>query len=121
MHPYGYPLWHYRPSRFIWFTIGAVTATLWMNRDRMRSGYCHRPPIRPFTEEPSDPSSVRKGTQWNERPLFSRRTEDKVTELSEATLDSILSTVEALKAKLAERKAERDGPEEEWKQTPRIP
>jgi len=44
-----------------------------------------------------------------------------VTELSEATLDSILSTVEALKAKLAERKAERDGPEEEWKQTPRIP
>jgi hypothetical protein len=57
-----------------------------------------------------------------------------MTELSEATLNSLLSTVEALKAvrlvlsvqpnvltflqKLAEHKAERDRAQEEWKSNP---
>ncbi|KAG5651070.1 hypothetical protein H0H81_009983 [Sphagnurus paluster] len=33
---------------------------------------------------------------------------DKLAELSEATLDTVLTTVEVLKAKLAEHRAERD-------------
>jgi len=80
MHPYGYHYWHRRPSRFIWFIIGAATTTFWMNRDRVRSGYCHRPPIQPFAV-PSGPE-VSSNPQWNERermlPL-SRKAEDKVS------------------------------------------
>jgi hypothetical protein len=104
MHPYGYSSWSYRPSRFIWFTIGAVAATLWMNKDRVRSGYCHRPPSRPSsvpftTEAPSDPSGVPRDMQWNERehtPLLSRQTEDKVS--SRCLHDTSLLTVELFSA-----------------------
>jgi len=103
MHPYGY---YHRPSRFIWFAIGATFATLWMNRDHVRSNYCHRPFNRPPV--PHDASTGNR--QWNESDRTS--VEEKVTELSEATLDSVLSTVEVLKAKLAEHKAERDRQEE---------
>ncbi|KAF8892086.1 hypothetical protein BD779DRAFT_1510771 [Infundibulicybe gibba] len=41
-----------------------------------------------------------------------RQAGDKVAELSEATLDTVLTTVEVLKAKLAEHRAERDRQQE---------
>jgi hypothetical protein len=39
---------------------------------------------------------------------WSRQAGDSMTDLSEATLDSILCTVETLKAKLAEHRAQRE-------------
>jgi len=97
MHPYGC---YSRPIRFIWFAIGAASATLWMNRDRVRSEYCHRPYNRPSVAYDAPTGSRR----WDERDRASM--EEKVTELSEATLESVLSIVSDLKAKLAEHKAE---------------
>ena len=72
MHPYSYPHWHYRPSRFIWFAIGAAAATFWMKRDhvRDRTSYCYRSAIR--TDDPHM-------TAVPERmPLLSRQAEEKV-------------------------------------------
>jgi len=106
MHPYSYSHWHYRPSRFIWFAIGVAAATLWMKRDHVRdqTGYCYRRAIR--TDDPHMTSVPQR------MPLLSPQAEEKVTELSETTLNSIISTVEALKVKLAEHKAERRKQEE---------
>ncbi|KAJ3483112.1 hypothetical protein NLI96_g6539 [Meripilus lineatus] len=39
---------------------------------------------------------------------FGRQAQETFTELSEATLDSLLTTIEMLKAKLAEQKAQRE-------------
>jgi len=133
MHPLHAYRWHYGPSRFLWFCIGAAASAYWMSRDRHRLWLdrCNRAPI----QSPSVPPSSEAGPSYNpqydtragsapwdegERMLaFSRQAGDKVTELSEATLDSLLSTVEALKAKLAEHRAEREKQMgEERKQSP---
>jgi hypothetical protein len=86
MYPYSYPHWHHRPSRFIWFAIGATAAAFWMNRDHVRSGYCHRQPNRPSSvcSGPAAPSSDPRGVpgdipQWNERERMFREAEDKVS------------------------------------------
>jgi len=55
--------------------------------------------------------------QWEEEKkrlaAFGKQAEDTMTQLSEATLDSVLATVQSLKAKIAESKAQREKSEKQ--------
>ncbi|KAF8074898.1 hypothetical protein FPV67DRAFT_603475 [Lyophyllum atratum] len=149
MHPYSSgPHWHWHrgPSRLIWFFIGAATATWWIKHKEGRHGgsnhHCIRAPVQPpvlSSHSDPDPWSTRRVTRaingippaevsnndWDEEKQrvaeLSQSAGDKLAELSEATLDTVLTTVEVLKAKLAEHRAERDKKmEEERKNPPRL-
>jgi len=135
MHPYGpgaHWQWYRGPSRLIWFFVGAATATWWIKHKEGWHGgsrHCIRAPIQPpVLSSSSNPDSwstsgVAKAingippaelsnNDWNEEKQrvaeLSQSAGDKLAELSEATLDTVLTTVEVLKAKLAEHRAERD-------------
>ncbi|KAG6821459.1 hypothetical protein H0H93_010183 [Arthromyces matolae] len=130
MHPYHHWHWHRGPSRLLWFAFGAITASVWA-RHRERSEWhghrnCHRPPIQqpPLSTqtEPVDPWSARGVSRTVNGILpepmsdedkqrvaeISASAGDKLVEMSEATLDTVLTTVEVLKAKLAEHRAEKE-------------
>ncbi|GLB41884.1 hypothetical protein LshimejAT787_1004840 [Lyophyllum shimeji] len=127
--------WHRGPSRLIWFFIGAAAATFWHKHKEAKHGvgwhpHCLRAPIQPPVLSSSanpdrrsmhgvskainniPPAELSNSTEWNEEKQrmaeLSRSAGDKLAELSEATLDTVLTTVEVLKAKLAEHRAERD-------------
>ncbi|KAJ7449590.1 hypothetical protein FB451DRAFT_1566921 [Mycena latifolia] len=101
-------------------------------------GHCFRPPIPPMqTRTPADPQEWRprdipaainnmppapplpwgypeshRDRQWEEEKrklqAIGQQAEDVMAKLSEATLDSVMSTMEALKLKLAEHRAQRE-------------
>ncbi|KAF9501399.1 hypothetical protein BDN71DRAFT_1501119 [Pleurotus eryngii] len=160
-YPYRF---HAGPSRFVWFSFGAIAATIWAKRmecyPQGRSyGHCYRvpphylpPPTPPptprtpeTTEEPSlwsadasNVSSVIKGLpqainnippaddsrlprsfgervqqeKWEEekeRMLeLGRQVGDSMAEISEATLDSVMSAIEALKNKVTMHRIQRE-------------
>jgi len=137
MHPYGpgFHHWHRGPSRIVWFFLGAATATWWIKHKEIHgswSTHCIRVPILPSSmpsgpEAPSSwsprniprsinniPSAGHQGQSqpWDEEKervmAVGQQAGDKLAELSEATLDTVLTTVEMLKTKLAEHRAERD-------------
>ncbi|RDB20886.1 hypothetical protein Hypma_012062 [Hypsizygus marmoreus] len=78
--------------------------------------------IPPADSEPGEPNAPQAWNEEKERVLaLSQKAGDKMTELSEATLDTVLQTVEVLKAKLAEHRAEREkraAEEEERRKNP---
>ncbi|KAG6909033.1 hypothetical protein DXG01_002307 [Tephrocybe rancida] len=140
MHPFApnhyWYRWHRGPSRILWFALGAITASVWAkHRERTEwNGYprlCARPPVPQPTlstqAEPTDPWSARgvsravngvppaqiSSDEQKRLAEMSASAGDKLVELSEATLDTVLTTVEVLKAKLAEHRAERDKQQEE--------
>ncbi|KAF5383523.1 hypothetical protein D9615_003590 [Tricholomella constricta] len=151
MHPYGpgahYWHWHRGPRRLIWFIIGAAAATWWIKHKEERQGWkshCIRAPIQPpvlSSNADADPWSTRGVTKainnlppaemsrhtndWNDEKQhmaeISQSAGDKLAELSEATLDTVLMTVEVLKAKLAEHRAARDKQLEEERQKKNPP
>ncbi|KAG6854263.1 hypothetical protein C0991_008956 [Blastosporella zonata] len=149
MYPHAPHYWHrhfYRgPSRLLWFALGAVTASIWAKeKERAEwSGklrHCIRAPIpQPALStqtEPVEPWSARgvsravnsippaEMSSDDQKRLAELRASagDKLAELSEATLDTVLTTVEVLKAKLAEHRAERDRQlEEERRQNENPP
>ncbi|KAJ7623315.1 hypothetical protein FB45DRAFT_925256, partial [Roridomyces roridus] len=113
------------------------TAALWIrhreadhhyNQDR-HFGHCLRAPVAPMqppppVEAPPPPARMpppplpwgypeaHRDRQWEEEKVklqeLGRQAEDVMTKFSESTLDSIMTTVEALKAKLAEHRAQRE-------------
>ncbi|KAJ7634121.1 hypothetical protein DFH06DRAFT_678938 [Mycena polygramma] len=104
-------------------------------------GHCFRPPVpahRPADPQPEEwrprdipsainnipPSSLPWGypeshrdRQWEEEKqkiqAMGRQAEDVMAKLSEATLDSIMSSMEALKVKLAEHRAQREAAQQQ--------
>ncbi|KAK7686383.1 hypothetical protein QCA50_010607 [Cerrena zonata] len=160
MHPYWH--WHHRPSRLLWFVIGATTATWWIksreyHRDHYKMRHCSRrqipaeaypmpasssaPLVPDASANPSKVTIPAERTQmlppmaqspstewgwgWNSSEShprhvdpwedsrgrtdeLSNRANEKFMEISEATIDSVLSTVESLKARLAEHRAQRE-------------
>ncbi|PPQ88701.1 hypothetical protein CVT25_009465 [Psilocybe cyanescens] len=161
MYPNFYMGHWSRPSRLVWFIVGAASATWWIKRRESNGrtfGHCMRPPIQshihasgnndgiqpppqghhsPWPQsigdiprainnipEPSPPPpqiyspnalgewEKRQDTQWDlekeHLAKISRQATDAMAELTEATLESVLSTAEALKAKLAEHRAQRE-------------
>ncbi|KAG6890089.1 hypothetical protein C0995_012038 [Termitomyces sp. Mi166 len=140
MYPYApghfwYRRWNHGPSRILWFTFGAIAASLWArHRERVHwhgHSHCFRPPV----QQPVLSTQTESVDPWSARgvsravngiapePMTNddkkRLAEigvsagDKLVELSEATLDIVLTTVEILKAKLAEHRAEREKQREE--------
>ncbi|KAL0955870.1 hypothetical protein HGRIS_002069 [Hohenbuehelia grisea] len=156
--------WYRGPSRLLWFSIGAVSATIWAKHKewherhgRQYYEHCFRAPVQappntvqtsPYpgdgrptadvmmipipTSLKSVPESINRippaqdmvpsvpwmfgyqhqDQRWDQEKAkmwdLGRQAGDTMTELSEATLDSVISTVEALKAKLAEHRARRE-------------
>ncbi|KAF8963417.1 hypothetical protein BDZ97DRAFT_1758673 [Flammula alnicola] len=120
--------WHRGPSRLLWFIVGAATATWWIKRkdaDRRIFGHCKRPPIQASSGPASDHPGAFSGSrspfsdwekrqdwQWEQEKehlaKISRQATDAMADLTESTLESVLSTAEALKAKLAEHRAQRE-------------
>jgi hypothetical protein len=86
MHHPGYYRWHswHRPSRLIWFVLGAGAATWFIKHndmryghDEQRIGFCRRAPIQPppslqshdwnATTGPQNPSwDQQRSRQWEE-------------------------------------------------------
>ncbi|KAK7048566.1 hypothetical protein R3P38DRAFT_3174815 [Favolaschia claudopus] len=116
-------------SRFIWFVIGAGIGSWWTAHKSSRFDVDCRFQRSLPAPAPSAPagSSDQKAPLNNSEPpaypapynrdwdqerarirQFSRNAEDTVTELSEATLNTILQATEALKAKMAEHRALRE-------------
>ncbi|CAK5273954.1 unnamed protein product [Mycena citricolor] len=164
---YGYPhsfhSWH-GPRRFVWFFIGAASATLWMKHKEAHRypndryfGHCYRPavpalqpradatpppasPDAPMSPTSSPPVSLpissraaeissavnhmppaslpwgypesHRERQWEEEKKklqsITRQAEDVMTKISEATVDTMLTAMEALKVKLAEHRLQRE-------------
>ncbi|KAG5647831.1 hypothetical protein DXG03_007755 [Asterophora parasitica] len=146
MYPYGpgahHWHWHHGPRRLVWFALGAFAATWWIKHKEERrawTSHCIRAPVQPpvltSSNADADPWSARGVTNaingipqevsqhmndWSDERQrmaeISASAGDKLAELSEATLDTVLTTVEVLKAKLAEHRAERDKQLEEERQ-----
>ncbi|KAF9466054.1 hypothetical protein BDZ94DRAFT_1251991 [Collybia nuda] len=146
----SYYHWHHGPRRFVWFFIGAATATWWIKAKEAHHGqaswsHCIRPPLQslPASPNPDAPwtprdiprtiNSIPPAESWSDQQsqtkaqieekdrmaALGNQAGDKMVELSEATLDTVLTTVEMLKAKLAEHRAEREKQlEEDRKRNP---
>ncbi|KAG6895857.1 hypothetical protein C0992_011996 [Termitomyces sp. T32_za158] len=139
MHPYGpghfwYRGWYHGPSRILWFTFGAIAASLWARHgDRLERHGIHscvrstEQHVLSTQTEPVDPWSIRgvsravndvapehmSNDDKKRLAELGASAGDKLVELSEATLDTVLTSVEVLKAKLAEHRAEREKQHEE--------
>ncbi|KAF7308637.1 hypothetical protein HMN09_00713000 [Mycena chlorophos] len=137
MHPrffsYGYRHhWHTGPSRLVWFVLGAASATWWIHRKQHHAasneqhfGRCIRQPIPPLQNDPPAPApappapnpmpwgypEAHRARQFDEEIAkvkeIGKQAEDVMAKLSEDALDSALSTMEALKRKLAEHREQR--------------
>ncbi|EMD38851.1 hypothetical protein CERSUDRAFT_112577 [Gelatoporia subvermispora B] len=137
---------HRHGSRILWFVFGAGAAT-WFFKHRDAeyhfkvAHHCSRhqipqhaypapppvpqPPMIPSveqqTEAPSKPALPMPTEKWDEdkerAAAFSKQASDRFSEMSEATLDAVLNTVQSLKAKLAEHRAER---EQQWEQLQQL-
>ncbi|THH27462.1 hypothetical protein EUX98_g6721 [Antrodiella citrinella] len=160
--------WHHRgPSRFVWFMIGAFSATWYLkhckNHWNHRVG-CSRPdlPAESYSQQPqyipppqqhstkpyqpnpegekvaASPSREwRRGwgsppapptptppvdhgwdeeaqRRWAEEKQQKRQAADTFVDFSESTLDTVMSAVESLKAKLAEHRSNRERQIGEW-------
>ncbi|KAF7309699.1 hypothetical protein MIND_00341600 [Mycena indigotica] len=134
---YPHPRFHTGPSRLLWFVIGAASATWWIHRkehanpsNQHHFGRCIRPPVPPLAVEPQpnrdtlppmqNPANrsppwgypeAHRARQFDEEKAklqaIGRQAEDVMTKLSEDALDSVMTTMEALKRKLAEHREER--------------
>ncbi|KAJ7077866.1 hypothetical protein B0H15DRAFT_557288 [Mycena belliarum] len=100
-------------------------------------GHCFRPPVPPMQPRPADPTEWRardisfamnniphapplpwgypethREYQWEEEKrklqAIGKQAEDVMARVSEATLDSVMTSMEALKVKLAEHRAQRE-------------
>ncbi|KAG2364114.1 hypothetical protein BDR07DRAFT_827876 [Suillus spraguei] len=124
MHPYYH--YHYRfrgSSRILWFVLGAGAATLWHCSRQMRE---HRAQYFPCVMQPRH---VQEGSDEHPTPpVYSKPDREAPAsqehrlestrvgggqgtpegDMSESTLESIVSTVEALKTKLGQHKTQRE-------------
>jgi len=134
MHPFHHAYHFHRPSRVFWFILGAGVATWWHHSSAMRE---HRAQYFPClmqqrrvegqngersgnTSRPSNSSwgPTHDGTVgWNQREWetdkerlrdLQKRAGEAAVDLSDSTLDSIVSAAESLKAKLAAHRAQRE-------------
>lgn len=138
-HWHWHPM-HFRrgPSRLVWFFIGAGSATLLikhkeasLHSDNKRYwGHCFRAPIQVPPSLPNSP--LQNNTDSSKYPhpqpwglgdeqweadkekliAIARQAQDAMADLSESTLDSIITSIEAIKAKLAENRAQREKQQE---------
>ncbi|TFK26182.1 hypothetical protein FA15DRAFT_667680 [Coprinopsis marcescibilis] len=123
-YPHFQPRFRMGPSRLLWFAFGAGFATFWIKRKECSKssdswGHCRRPalPHPPFSGNPdaeSYPDQQHQlhrpsigpsppAWQWDEDKLT-----HQMTEITDATLDSVLAATQVLKQKLAEHRAERE-------------
>ncbi|KAH9839872.1 uncharacterized protein C8Q71DRAFT_892487 [Rhodofomes roseus] len=137
-HPYPAEYWrsfrHHRRGgpRILWFLIGAGTATWWFKshqahewktrhcwRDRIPQDAYPMPSGAPpaaynasQAEEQKREYGKRWGWSWSSKDGHkswqSPPPAQEISELSEATLDSVLATVQSLKVKLAEARTQRE-------------
>ncbi|GJJ15223.1 hypothetical protein Clacol_009499 [Clathrus columnatus] len=86
------------PSRFLWFIFGGVAATYWLSKKERLCDFKINHERRQIHDN-----------NWDERraqlSAFRDQAADSAAEYSEAALDSIATTVEMLKRRLAERRA----------------
>ncbi|KAJ7816927.1 hypothetical protein B0H14DRAFT_2843682 [Mycena olivaceomarginata] len=109
------------PGPFLWLIVGAGIGSWWTAHKRFdRDSHFRRSHPKmianPSEKTPfnsSDPGNYQAPYNgWDHERArvreFSRTAEDTVTQLSEATLDTILQATEALKEKMAEHRAMRE-------------
>ncbi|KAF9052373.1 hypothetical protein BDZ89DRAFT_1032465 [Hymenopellis radicata] len=118
MHPHHGYYHYYRtrrgPSRLLWFFIGAGTAAVWIKHKQAADIHgkfywktLPAPPVRETTTESKlaawrrqcdSPQAEEEWEMEKERmATFGRQAQDAMTDISEATLDSLLNTCAALK------------------------
>ncbi|ESK83494.1 hypothetical protein Moror_4879 [Moniliophthora roreri MCA 2997] len=108
--------------RLLWFFIGAGAATWWHHHHHQNSTFsgCHRRGIdygvgartHNDTQGSAGDAQTHQQQEWAEERArireVSRQVGDTVTEISEATLDTLLASVQVMKDRLAQRRLERE-------------
>ncbi|KAL0566315.1 hypothetical protein V5O48_015699 [Marasmius crinis-equi] len=110
--------------RIFWFILGAGAATWWSKHHQMhytnsRGFYHHH-----IEAPPSQPSGVANPQREADRERMrdvTRQAGNTVTDMSEASLDMLLTTVESLKEKLAQHRLERERMQAEQRQSFEAP
>ncbi|KAF4614078.1 hypothetical protein D9613_007908 [Agrocybe pediades] len=109
MHPYNYHFysrpWSRGPSRVFYLILGAAAATWYHHvkygRDHNGSALCR--PHRQQLPPQEDPQFSPWTRAWDRRPTQEELSRQAIDAM-DTTLDSVLRTVETLKAKLAEQR-----------------
>ncbi|KAF8920585.1 hypothetical protein CPB85DRAFT_494705 [Mucidula mucida] len=113
------------PSRLLWFFIGAGTAAFWIKHKQAADTHgkfywkhCQRPPVRETTTESKLAAWRRQcegphaDEEWEMEKekiaAIGRQAQDAMTDISEATLDSLLNTCASLKHKLIQHREQRE-------------
>ncbi|KAF8661309.1 hypothetical protein AX16_001407 [Volvariella volvacea WC 439] len=97
------------PSRFLWFFIGAASAAAWIKHSEMRDRVaafkgCVRSPL---TSEKALELQKKREDDMEKIKAMTQEAAEAMSEISEVTLDSAISTLGAVKARVAEYRAER--------------
>ncbi|KAG6826303.1 hypothetical protein H0H92_000389 [Tricholoma furcatifolium] len=105
------------PTRLFWFAVGAASA-LWWEKHRDCHTHCPRSatqnaPVNSSRGVNASIPPMQTSPGLNDLAELGTSAGDKLADVSESTLDTVLSTVEVLKAKLAEHRAERQKEMEE--------
>ncbi|KAF8586377.1 hypothetical protein K439DRAFT_1631795 [Ramaria rubella] len=104
-----YPMYHYHrgPRRIFWFFLGGLAATLWLKHKEKERCLTERTGAGWWNSKKWH-SGEAEGERWREEreklAKISSQATDTAADVSEAALDTILSTVETLKLKLAEHR-----------------
>ncbi|KIY63507.1 hypothetical protein CYLTODRAFT_426053 [Cylindrobasidium torrendii FP15055 ss-10] len=128
-HGFGYyRRWHGRPSRLLWFLVGACTTAVYYKHREAHEGraakywdVCKRHHAREQLEESrlatwrrqleGQPRRAAPDPEWDAEKArlaaVTRQTQDAFADFSESTLDSLLNTVVSMKQKLIQRREER--------------
>ncbi|KDQ15444.1 hypothetical protein BOTBODRAFT_31775 [Botryobasidium botryosum FD-172 SS1] len=112
------------PSRIVWFILGGLATAWWLRAKDMKrearaiegaapSGSCHeRRWGWGWNSSQNEHGQNRNEAQWEaEREKirkFGNEAGETIIDVTEASLDSVLSAVDTLKKKLAEQRAERE-------------
>ncbi|PPQ63329.1 hypothetical protein CVT24_006774 [Panaeolus cyanescens] len=145
------------PSRLLWFTIGAITASCYIKRKEERrhmlAGHCRRPPLGPndlpqveSSTEDQDPWRARAAgfsrtinnlnadevpatSPWDDKEFqqqkehfvkVTRQAGEAMSDLTENTLEAVISAAQAMRLKLADSRKRREL-EEELRRRQSIP
>ncbi|KAJ7245110.1 hypothetical protein B0H12DRAFT_1127843 [Mycena haematopus] len=123
-YSHGFHSWH-GPRRAVWFIIGAASASFWHHHKEAHHhtheryfGHCFRPPVHYRPSDPNSPTPAHpEPPQWRPRDIPSTINNMPPASLpwgypdrtrTAKALDSIMSSMESLKAKLAEHRALRE-------------
>ncbi|KAG9016097.1 hypothetical protein FRB93_011571 [Tulasnella sp. JGI-2019a] len=91
------------PSRLLWFVIGGVAVSWWMKAKERKAAEWRAIMTSPYPQQ----QQVQQPEQFNEHVILTEQSRETASKLVDETIEGALSALDALRAKLEERKAAR--------------